>query len=243
MMQQQRQQQQHPQQRQQQQPGLSSASASAAAATTILVDGTNTTNFANNIPPPSPWVPPPVGQTPSQIDSDALFADELNKLSLKERDEVLYDVHGVADVVEETPDMIENALQKMAYELQHNIPSEEKHAYEVAISQNSSYVTDRKLWTMFLRADQFRSPRQSAVRLVAFFQMKYELFPLEALARDVQMSDLDDDDIRTIESGYAQVGSQRDRAGRAIFILMPSIKKNKTYENKVGRRGCGGGVW
>ena len=176
-------------------------------------------------------MPPPPGQTPNQNDSDALFADELNKLSLKERDEVLYDVHGVADVVEETPDMIEDAVQQMAHELQ-QIPVEEKHAYDVAFSQDSNYVTDRKFWTMFLRADQFR-PRQAAVRLVAFFQMKYELFPLEALARDVKLSDLDDDDIRTLESGYAQIGSQRDRAGRAIFMLMPAIKKNKTYENKV----------
>eukprot|EP00529_Nitzschia_sp_RCC80_P018858 CAMPEP_0113468778 /NCGR_PEP_ID=MMETSP0014_2-20120614/15539_1 /TAXON_ID=2857 /ORGANISM="Nitzschia sp." /LENGTH=515 /DNA_ID=CAMNT_0000361195 /DNA_START=365 /DNA_END=1912 /DNA_ORIENTATION=- /assembly_acc=CAM_ASM_000159 len=206
------------QQQQQQRPP------SMAAATTIL-DETNT-NFAN-IPP----MPPPPGQTPNQNDTDALFADELNKLSLKERDEVLYDVHGVADVVEETPDMIENAVQQMAYVLQ-QIPVEEKHAYGIALSQDSNYVTDRKLWTMFLRADHFR-PQQAAVRLVAFFQMKYELFPIEALARDVKLSDLDDDDLRTLESGYAQIGNQRDRAGRAIFLLMPTIKKNKTYENKL----------
>lgn len=229
---------------QQQQPSLSFAYASPSLSPYNFKTETTQTAVTGTSPTPTksseasnlrllPPVPPPLGQMPTSSDSDALFAQELNKLTLKERNEVLYDVHGVSDVIEETPDMVDAAVGDMARCLD-QIPASDKIAYDMALQQNPAYVTDRKFWLMFLRAVRFR-PNDAAQRLVAFFQMKYELFPQAALARDVRLSDLDEDDMRTLTSGYVQVCDSRDRAGRAIFTIMPMIRKNKTGENKVCR--------
>ena len=40
-------------------------------------------------------------------------------------------------------------------------------------------------------------------------------------------------DDEKLESGYAQVLNKRDRAGRAIFMLMPMIRRYKTLQNRV----------
>eukprot|EP00536_Pseudo-nitzschia_multiseries_P011634 jgi/Psemu1/326533/estExt_fgenesh1_pg.C_4070001 len=85
---------------------------------------------------------------------------------------------------------------------------------------------------MFLRAAQFDASK-AAERFVAFFAMKSELFGRDKLARDIRMDDLDQDDIACLESGYAQVLSARDRADRAIFVIMPTIRQFRTLENKL----------
>jgi hypothetical protein len=169
---------------------------------------------------------PPI---PEDKDADALFAQELNKLSMKERDEVLYDVHGVSDVMDEEPAFVKRCFQELQNEI---LKIKDKTAYDQALYQNEAYVTDEKFSLLFLRAEGF-DPRSAAARMVSFFQAKLELFGPELLARDIKVSDLDEDDIRCLESGYAQLLHGRDRAGRAIFMLLPMIRAHKVHINKV----------
>ena len=44
---------------------------------------------------------------------DALLASEMNKMSMKEREEVYCDVHGVSDVVEETKEFVAEKLKQL----------------------------------------------------------------------------------------------------------------------------------
>lgn len=178
-----------------------------------------------------PPLPPSQAEAPNQHDTDTIFAEELNKLSIQERDEVLYDVHGVSDVIQEGPDMTANALYQMRAHLD-AIPEIEKQAYLVAVQMNEAYVHDHDFLLMFLRADRFQA-EYSAARLVSFFEAKLELFGPERLGREIHMDDLDDDDLACLESGFAQVLDSRDRAGRAVLFLLPMIRKHKILENKV----------
>ena len=96
-----------------------------------------------------------------------------------------------------------------------------KQAYDRAKYMNEAYVTDRSFWLMFLRADRFDA-NLSAQRLVRHFEVKQELFgDGEVLGRDIFLSDLNDDDMRALESGFIQLLPSRDSSGRSIFSIVP----------------------
>jgi hypothetical protein len=42
--------------------------------------------------------------------SETLIGKEMHRLSMEERDDVLQDIHGVADIVEETSELVKNCL-------------------------------------------------------------------------------------------------------------------------------------
>jgi hypothetical protein len=187
----------------------------------VLKDLENTTISHSN----------PPAEDPNPVETEALFAQELNKLSMQERDEVLQDIHGVSDIMNEEPAFVRKRFQELEDELS-KISDKEKDAYLQAKLLNEEYVTNKKFLLMFLRADDFQV-KLVAARIVAFFQAKLELFGPDKLGRDIRLSDLNEDDMRCLESGYAQVLPERDRAGRAIFSLMPMIRAHRFIENKV----------
>ena len=167
---------------------------------------------------------------PEENDADTLFAEELNKLSMKERDSALHDVHGVSeDITDEDPSFVKRCYEEFEKEIE---KIKDKAAYLLALEKNAAYVKDDKFVLMFLRADSF-DEKIAAARMVSFFQAKLDLFGPESIARDIKISDLDEDDKRCLESGYVQILSHRDRAGRAILTLLPMIKAHKTHVNKV----------
>lgn len=165
--------------------------------------------------------------------TDAFFAAELNKLTMEERDEVLHDVHGVSDVMQEDSDFISRRIVELTAELD-SIPPSSCQAYLLAKQQNESYVMNEKFLLMFLRADRFHI-KTVAARFVAFFQGKLELFGPDKVGRDILYTDLSEDDKACLHSGYAQVLNGRDRSGRAIFCLLPMIRNFKTLENRVSK--------
>mmetsp|Transcript_8514 Transcript_8514/g.17761 ORF Transcript_8514/g.17761 Transcript_8514/m.17761 type:complete len:477 (-) Transcript_8514:73-1503(-) len=172
-----------------------------------------------------------LSSVPPAKDLGIEFISELNKLSIRERDEVTYDVHGVKDILNEDPTFIRDSIKSCEFELR-AIPQDNKKAYLYALDQNPDYVMNEKVLLMFLRAVQFNT-KAAASRFVAYFQMKLELFGRDKLGRDIRVDDLNEDDIGCLESGYAQVLNLRDRADRAVFVLMPMIRKFKTIENKL----------
>lgn len=177
---------------------------------------------------PSSKVPPPVDRNPQ---TEALFAAELSRLSMKERDEVLQDIHGVADSPTEDLEFVQKCFGQIEEALL-LIPIMEKTSYLRAIELDESYVTNEDFLLMFLRACSF-DVNAAAARMVAFFETKNDLFGPEKLAKEITYEDLDEDDIRCLESGYAQILSGRDRAGRAILFLVPMIRKYRTLQNRV----------
>ena len=175
-----------------------------------------------------PDAPPP--EDPKPEDVDALFAQELNKLSIQERDNAINDLHGVADIIAENEDMVIRSLTEMNQVIE-SINEREKEGYLLAQAQNYDYVHDRDFGLMFLRAEYF-NPRDAAIRLVAFFDSKKELFGVAKLTKQITLSDLGPDDIAALEAGYSQLLPGRDRAGRAIVTVVPLIRTKETV-NKV----------
>jgi len=88
----------------------------------------------------------------------------------------------------------------------------------MAEQQNKAYVTDSKFRLMFLRATFFH-PQKAAIRLVAFFEGKLRYFGQETLTRQLQLSDLGNDDEAVLKDGHMQILPTRDRSDRPIYFF------------------------
>jgi hypothetical protein len=75
-----------------------------------------------------------------------------------------------------------------------------------------------------LRATHFDSNR-AAARLVGFFETKLEVFGPDPLARDLLLSDLNEDDHKCLQSGLMTLVPAKDVAGRGIVTWIPLLKE------------------
>jgi hypothetical protein len=165
----------------------------------------------------------------STEDPDALLARELTRLSMQEREQVIHDVHGVAEVMPERPEFVSTRLIQLELEL---AKITEKAAYNQSLRQDPKFAKNRNFRIRFLRADRFVAA-DAAVRLVRHFQYKMELFGAEKLVKDITIEDLDSEDIKVLKSGFIQLLPVRDRAGRAVMCWNPILSNDAEIEQKV----------
>ena len=161
--------------------------------------------------------------------AESVLARELAKLSLDEHEKILFDVHGIPRTsYEEEPDTLKTLLDQLETELQ-NVTYSDRQSYDLAKSINPSYVNDPKFRLMFLRAVSY-DPKAAAETIIIHFVVKQRLFGCgEILARDVKLSDLEQQDVQLLESGFTQVLPSRDAAGRTVVAMSPEFR---TYGTK-----------
>ncbi len=83
---------------------------------------------------------PPLHEFRSE-DADQLMAQELNKLSIQEREQVYNDLHGVSDQAhEESPEFAKERLAELQLALDERVPV--KLAYELALIIDPDYATN-----------------------------------------------------------------------------------------------------
>ena len=73
----------------------------------------------------------------------------------------------------------------------------------------------------------------ATVRMMEFFHLKLELFGPKLLTKDITLQDLSKDDKKSVESGFFQLLSVRDSAGRAIMLGIPCLRNYKNTINFV----------
>ncbi|KAG7370288.1 hypothetical protein IV203_028034 [Nitzschia inconspicua] len=157
----------------------------------------------------------------TQTDVDSLlYAKDMYELSHEEREQVLLDIHGVvSEIIEETPDFVQEKRKELSRcLLQANTKG--THAYSKALLQDATYIQSSRFQLPFLRCEQWDASA-SSLKVLNFLEMKLQLFGSEKLCRDITISDLSKDDRKMLESGFFQLSSQRDVAGRAILVAMP----------------------
>ena len=167
--------------------------------------------------------------TPKEI--DVLIAMEMNKLTLKEREKALDDVHGIPIDEEEDPMQLLTWLDSMDCHLQ--TIKQQATAYELAKARSREYV--QKMRIMFLRSDRYQ-PKDAAERMARFFELKKRLFGVESLTKDITLDDFDSDDLDTLNCGCVQVSPLTDMVGRQIYIFVGKLRMYKTPENYVRER-------
>jgi hypothetical protein len=158
-------------------------------------------------------------------DSDALLAREWNQLTLRMREQVQEEVHGVASSIQEEDEFVNKWLIELDVELR-NI--RKRSAYDKAVFLNPSYVKNRDFGLMFLRSEYFDA-QKAANRLVDHFEMKLELFGVEKLATDITLEDLREDALDCLNCGTIQVLPKKDRSGRTVICALQAYQKYDTY--------------
>lgn len=167
-------------------------------------------------------------------DVAAFLGDAMTKLSVREREKALDDLHGVVKASDDKEDA--DSARKWLEELDQHINEIKRGTiYEVAESMHRDYVTDRDFRMMFLRAVRY-DPKAAAARIIKFLNLKQYLFGVKKLAKTISIDDLDDDDKACLRSGGYQLLPCTDTAGRLILFAMPSLMVDKAFQNELRAR-------
>ena len=197
--------------------------------------GIDTRRQSNNRKSSSTYLTPKIPQIGSassyfgeELIDDAQLAREMNDLTVKERERLYEDLHGVSTVQEETPEFLNSCLEQLDVELG-KVPQNKRKWLDRAFFLRRSLETDRKFKLKFLRADRY-NPGKAAARMAAFFQGKVELFGEDKIVKKITLDDLDPDTVQ--KSGrWRHVSNIRDQAGRRVMILIPKWTPDGWKEN------------
>lgn len=151
------------------------------------------------------------------IDIDTMISKELLQLSLRDRNKLDEEIHGVATLApEESPEFLEQALLKLAEEIE-GIPDNSltKAAYLESQGYPNTYVNTKDFRLKFLRCELFDVPK-AAIRMMKFLTVASDLFGPQLLQRSMRYSDLTKGDEKLLRKGFIQILPYRDRAGRPI---------------------------
>ena len=158
-------------------------------------------------------------------------------MSLKERDDLYHELHGVAQEVRETPEFMALKFQELRAALSEvliqNSPSN-CQGFLDAEAQNSQHVHSKRHYKMFLRAERFDA-KAAAIRMLRFFNFKRRNFGVENLCRDITQDLLSAQDMEAYRQGFQQLLPWRDRAGRAISMVFPHRVQVESAESLVRR--------
>jgi hypothetical protein len=168
---------------------------------------------------------------PSMQEIDDMLSRDMNKLSVQEREIALHDVHGIVDreMSNESPERVASSLDALESELAR---IKKGTAYELAERKSKEYVANPSFRLTFLRADLFNE-KDAAQRMIRYFEEKLPLFGEERLTKDIVLEDLDEEDMKTMQSGYAQVLPEKDRSGRKIIAIMTGLRSFREVKNVV----------
>lgn len=169
---------------------------------------------------------PPI---PNHDDINKLLSDELEKLTFDEREQIAFDVHGLSHHRQGDPTDIDFKLAELEQELR---KIRNRKDFEKAKYLNEEFVNNRDFRLLFLRCDQF-NPQVAAQRLVKHFEIKREIFGDKCLARELRMSDLNEDDMIVLRSGIFHVLPTRDVAGRTVLVYDQSLRPDTPPTNNV----------
>jgi hypothetical protein len=165
--------------------------------------------------------------------NDTLLAQELNELSFNEREKVLEDVHGVADIINETPEFVSKCLDQFRDELS-KVSRQRRKTLDRAIFLKPSLEHDTKFKLLFLRADRYDAAK-SAKRMCEYYDHKLAIFGEEKLAKRITLEDMDEDDMVAVKTGAVQGLPQKDQSGRPIWLSTMNQFKYGSWENQVRR--------
>lgn len=159
-------------------------------------------------------------------ETEELIAEALGKLSIKDREDAYFEMHGVAEIPNETEDFVNKKCDMFQQELDkirnnknvwtRTLPIS---SLELAESRIYSFARDKRLHLKFLRAENF-VPRKAVERMVLYFDWKRELFGDDKICEKITTNDLSAEDLAYFRLGKVQILPSRDRAGRAVIVFI-----------------------
>lgn len=154
------------------------------------------------------------------------LAQQMNEMSVREREKRFEEIHGVPRIIEETPEMIASALKTFH---EHVASVADKRWYDHALILNRRYVESVRFRIMFLRAEMFNVAR-AVTRMLLFLEKKAKFFGADTIGRPLRLSDLDGETLKVLQSGDLQILPFRDRAGRPVILQIGPHCGTKSYD-------------
>lgn len=188
----------------------------------------NDGDIRNNISPSRIGVPVRVTArmtfTPDEQDPERLFSQEMNALTVKERDRLYEEVHGIFhDGIDETPEFVKESLEKMREALT-NIARRPKKALNRAFFLQPDLAADDAFHLIFLRAERF-DPFNAATKMCRYFEHKLELWGEEKLVKRITLEDLGEKEVQHMNQGSVQTAVVNSKGVRA-FIFIPNANED-----------------
>lgn len=149
-------------------------------------------------------------------ETEDFLAAEMNKLSFQERNKALEDVHCVGQELNEDPGLV--ALQLQAFQKEVDVLRPKTRVYQSAEKINAEYVTNRSFRLRFLRANRY-DVKKAVNQMMKFLHCKEVYFGKERLCKEIDLSDLTEEDREYMRKGAFHVPKQRDRSGRPIVQI------------------------
>lgn len=167
----------------------------------------------------------------SEDENVDVLARELNRISIKEREAVYEEIHGVGGSFTECPEKLEETSRNLEREIE---KMKKRNAYDRAAFLSPRHVNDPAFRLMFLRSTRFDAAA-AAAKMVTYFESKLELFGEEKLVKRITLEDLDEDALAELANGSYQFLPIRDRSNRAICFMIPRrlLFRNKNWKSKI----------
>ena len=157
---------------------------------------------------------------------DKMIANEFDKLSLQQRNELYEEIHGVFTMaIEESPELIEESLKKFQKELD-EIDTKSKRSYDIIAKQEENsfsrnMIQGKEFRLRFLRTEFFDVPK-AVKRMLGYINILHKIWGEVALkgfdgtmgwflANDSEQTDF--------RMGLLQLLPFRDRSGRKILVF------------------------
>jgi hypothetical protein len=163
---------------------------------------------------------------------EADIASDLNKMALKEREDTLQDIHGVADIVNEDPEFVDKTLIELDTWIAKKRINKIGKAYNIAAAQSPEFAERKSFRLMFLRSNRFKA-KAAAVQMLKHFEVKLAMFGAEKLCKDIKLEDLSPEDLLSLNNWHMQFLANRDPAGRLIIVILPHVQVCSRTESAV----------
>jgi hypothetical protein len=164
-------------------------------------------------------------------DEEGYARREFSELAGRDQEQVMKDVYGMEEMVDENPTLVKECLFQLEQELT-EYAGNDKIALELARKEHTSFFEDEKFRLKFLRTDNY-NPKRAARRIVRHLEIKLDLFGPDKLGKKITLEDLSEDDMESLLSGAAQFLPTKDRGGRLVFWSRMKNWKFKDPKNMV----------
>jgi len=155
---------------------------------------------------------------------DNLLTREMMQLSLKARNDIQEEIHGVKCLVPlETPQLLLSSLQNLEAELERVVPSETTNSFLLAKGMGEeSYANTVEFKLRFLRKYFFNAQKAAACLCEYLYRIHSIFGGLFALKREIHLhQDFTKEELREFRKGRYQLLPFRDRSGRRILVVFP----------------------
>lgn len=150
-----------------------------------------------------------------------LLAQDMNALSVQERNQLYEEVHGISEVIDETPEFVAKRLHEMREALS-TLSKRPKvvRALSRAFFLQPNLAKDDNFHLIFLRAERF-DPVQAAAKMARYFEHKAELWGEDKLVKRITLEDLGEKEMKHMHWGCVHTPVINSKGVRA-FLFTPT---------------------